>query len=59
MGIAENLKRAAQFLGTKRRMQNNEDLDDINRTVSILFNGTHFVPFLYFTAVYYFGCYFD
>lgn len=43
MGIAEDLKWTAEFLGSKGRMQDNEDLDNLNGTVGAIFNCTHFV----------------
>lgn len=50
MGIAEDLKRTAELLGSKRRMQDNEDLDHLNGTVGAIFNCTHFVSWMYMWA---------
>lgn len=47
VGIAKNLKRTAELLSPKGRMQDNENLDHLNRTVRALCDCTHPVKFMY------------
>ena len=47
MGIAEDLKRTAELLGSKGRMQDKKNLDHFNGTVGALFDCTHFVSLMY------------
>lgn len=43
MSIAQNLKRAAELLGPKGRMQDDENLNHLDGTIGALFDCTHFV----------------
>lgn len=54
MGIAEDLKRAAELLGSEGRMQDNENLDHLYGSVGALFDCTHSVSLM--RLLYFFQC---